>query len=123
MKISYSNVHAEFRMAVDAAAEHHIEKLSRFLKRYAPDLIQLHGSMERQPHKSAAFSFSVNLTLPTGTLHAVAEGADVRSSVNGAFTELEAQVKKHQQKLRKDYVWKRKRSRSAAAVTARVPAE
>jgi hypothetical protein len=28
-----------------------------------------------------------------------------------AFAEIEAQVKKHQQKLRKDYVWKRKGGR------------
>jgi ribosome-associated translation inhibitor RaiA len=34
-------------------------------------------------------------------------------AAKGAFAELESQVKKHQQKLRKDYVWKRKRARPA----------
>jgi ribosome-associated translation inhibitor RaiA len=38
-------------------------------------------------------------------------GADVRKSVKAAFAEIEAQVKKHQEKLRKDYTWKRKRPR------------
>jgi ribosome-associated translation inhibitor RaiA len=56
----------------------------------------------------------VNLTLPTGALHASAAGADVRSSVKAAFAELESQVKKHQEKLRKDYVWKRKRARAVS---------
>jgi ribosome-associated translation inhibitor RaiA len=56
----------------------------------------------------------VNLTLPTGTLHASAAGADVRSSAKAAFAELESQVKKHQEKLRKDYVWKRKRARTVS---------
>jgi ribosome-associated translation inhibitor RaiA len=49
------------------------------------------------------------LSLPTGTLHATAASTSVRSSCKKAFTELEAQVKKHQSRLRKDYEWKRKR--------------
>jgi hypothetical protein len=36
-------------------------------------------------------------------------GATVRTSCKKAFSELEAQVKKHQAKLRKDYEWRRKR--------------
>jgi hypothetical protein len=40
-------------------------------------------------------------------------GADVPTSAKAAFAEIEAQVKKHQEKLRKDYVWKRKRGRPA----------
>jgi hypothetical protein len=35
----------------------------------------------------------------------------MRTSCKQAFSELEAQVKKHQAKLRKDYEWKRKRTR------------
>jgi ribosome-associated translation inhibitor RaiA len=57
----------------------------------------------------------VNLSLPTGTLHATGVGADVLGSAKAAFAELETQVKKHQQKLRKDYVWKRKRAVSMPA--------
>jgi len=33
----------------------------------------------------------------------------VRASCKKAFSELEVQVKKHQERLRKDYEWKRKR--------------
>jgi ribosomal subunit interface protein len=113
MKITYSNIQTEFRHAIEVEAEHHIEKLKRLLKRYAPDLVLLHGSLEKMPRKTE-YNYSLNLTLPTGTLHATGAGPDVRSSVKAAFAELELQVKKHQEKLRKDYVWKRKRGRGVS---------
>ncbi len=113
MKIIYSHIEPEFRQAVERESQRHIEKLNRLLKRYAPDLVVLHGSLEKTPRKTE-YTFSVNLTLPTGTLHASAAGADVRSSAKAAFAELESQVKKHQEKLRKDHVWKRKRARTVS---------
>lgn len=113
MKITYSNIQAEFRKAIEVEAQHHIEKLKRLLKRYAPDLVLLHGSFEKVPRKTE-YDYSLNLTLPTGTLHASGAGPDVRSSVKAAFAELELQVKKHQEKLRKDYIWKRKRGRGVS---------
>jgi ribosomal subunit interface protein len=113
MKITYSHIEPEFRQAVERESPRHIEKLNRLLKRYAPDLVILHGSLEKTPRKTE-YTFSVNLTLPTGTLHASAAGVDVRSSAKAAFAELESQVKKHQEKLRKDYVWKRKRARTVS---------
>ncbi len=110
MKITYRNIDAEHRKAVEDDFGRHVEKLNRLLKKYAPDLVELHSSIEKTPRKSE-LGFSLRLTLPTGTLYATGLGSDVRASAKVAFAELEAQVKKHQQKLRKDYVWKRKRAR------------
>ena len=110
MKMSISYKHVELREPVEAQAEHFLAKLSKLLKSYSPDLVQLHGGFEKLPRKEE-FSFSLNLSLPTGVLHATGFGANVRSSVKQAFTELEGQVKKHQSRLRKDYEWKRKRPR------------
>jgi ribosomal subunit interface protein len=115
MKITYSHLEQQFRQAVEVESKRHIEKLNRLLKRYAPDLVVLHGSLEKTPRKTE-YTFSLNLTLPTGTLHASAAGTDVRGSAKAAFAELESQVKKHQEKLRKDYVWKRKRARPVSKV-------
>lgn len=117
MKISFSHIQAEFREVIEDESERHIAKLKRLLKRYAPDLVQLHGSLEKVPHK-IEYSFSLNLTLPTGALYATGQGADARSSTKAAFAEIEHQVKKHQEKLRKDYLWKRKRARGTPAVSA-----
>jgi ribosome-associated translation inhibitor RaiA len=110
MKITYGHMDVEIRKRVEKDLSHGVEKLQRLLKRYQPDLVQLHSAMERI-ERTEQFCFSLNLALPTGTLHAVKTAGDARSSAKGAFAELEAQVKKHQQKLRKDYEWKHKRGR------------
>jgi ribosomal subunit interface protein len=114
MKLSISYKHVDAHEAVEKQNEHHIEKLSRLLKTYEPDLVQLHGVFSKNPHKEE-HTFSLNLSLPTGTLHATGVGANVRASCKKAFTELEAQIKKHQARLRKDYEWKRKRPRTLPA--------
>jgi ribosomal subunit interface protein len=108
MKITYSNIEPEARHFIEEQSKHSIEKLNRLLKKYAPDAIVLHGSLEKTPHKME-FSYSLNLTLPTGALRATGVGADIRKSVKATYAEIEAQLKKHQEKLRKDYIWKRKR--------------
>jgi ribosome-associated translation inhibitor RaiA len=109
MKITYSHIEPEFQEAIEHETERQAEKLNRLLKHYAADLVYLHESLEKTPHKQE-FNFSVNLNVPTATLYATGVGADALGSAKAAFAELEKQVKKHQAKLRKDYVWKRKRA-------------
>jgi ribosomal subunit interface protein len=111
MKLSISYKHVDARETVEKQTERPIAKLSKLLKSYEPDLVQLHGVFSKNPHNQE-HSFSLNLSLPTGTLHATGTGENVRASCKKAFTELEVQVKKHQSRLRKDYEWKRKRPRS-----------
>ena len=116
MKITYSHIDAEARASVEQEFERHIDKLNRLLERYEADLVKLHATVEKVPRKEK-HSFSLNLVLPTGTLHASGDGADVRAGAKVAFAEIEKQVKKHQQKLRKDYLWKRKQGRGAVKMT------
>jgi ribosome-associated translation inhibitor RaiA len=116
MKITYSQIAAGVRESIAQEFDRHIDKLNRLLERYTPDLVQLHASLEKVPRKPK-YSFSVNLTLPTGTLHATGVGSDARGGAKAAFAEIEVQVKKHQQKLRKDYLWKRKGSRSVVKLS------
>ena len=104
--LSYKNV--EVRRPVETEVARYVGKLGKLLKSYSPDLVQLHGAIEKRA-RTSAFTFSLNLSLPTGTLHATSEEPDVQLSVKHAFAELETQVKKHQAKLRKDYQWKKKR--------------
>ena len=114
MKIDISYRHVDFPSPVEAAISRHLRKINALLKRYAPDLVQLHGAFDKLPHKSE-FTFSVNLSLPTGTLHATGEASSAPTSARKAFLELEAQIKKHQARLRKDREWKRKPSRAGEA--------
>jgi len=115
-------MHGDYRESVEKEAQHHIEKLNRLLKNYQPDAILLHASLEKQP-RTSEFEVKLNLTLPTGMLRGSGLGPDVRSGTKAAFAEIELQVKKHQQKVRKDYVWKRKRGRAAPRLSDLSPAD
>jgi ribosome-associated translation inhibitor RaiA len=108
MKLSISYKHVEWQKPAEAEVERHVRKLNKLLQSYAPDLVQLHGVFAKNSHK-AEQSCILNLSLPTGTLHATAASTSVRTCCKKAFTELVAQVKRHQSRLRKDYEWKRKR--------------
>ncbi len=116
MKLSINYKHVESDDAVEAEISRSVRKLTRLLKSYEPDLIQLHGVFSKNPHQEER-SFSLNLSLPTGTLHATGTGENLRASCKKAFSELEVQVKKHQSRLRHDYEWKRKRPRARAVET------
>ena len=117
MKLSISYKHVDAHETVDKQSERHITKLARLLKSYEPDLIQIHGVFSKNSHNQE-HSFSLNLSLPTGTLHATGTADTLRASCKQAFTELEVQVKKHQSRLRKDYEWKRKRPRPFPAMVS-----
>jgi len=113
MKLTIRNAHEEWREPVEKETNRQAAKLNKLLKRYEPELVQLHTCIEKQARKES-YTFTVNLSLPTGTLHATGEGSDVLASVKTAFAEICAQCKKHQALLRKDYEWKRKRPRLRA---------
>jgi ribosomal subunit interface protein len=113
MSLNFRNV--ELREPVESEVNRNLGKLGKLLKSYAPDLVQLHGSFDKHPRKSE-YEFSLNLSLPTGTLHASGASPDVRLSVKEAFSDLTAQLKRHQSRLRKDYEWKRKRPRTEALI-------
>ena len=57
MKITFSNIEADFRDSIEKEFARHIGKLNRLLKRYAPDLVQLHSSIEKTPHKQGVWFF------------------------------------------------------------------
>jgi ribosome-associated translation inhibitor RaiA len=107
MKLLISHKLPEWRETIDDETKRHVMKLEKLLKSYVPDLVQLHGTIEKRARKEE-YLFSLNLSLPTGTLHATGEASDVRACVKAAFAEIETQVKKHMALLRKDYEWKRK---------------
>jgi ribosome-associated translation inhibitor RaiA len=114
MKTSISYRHIEAPQQIEPVVERHLRKIATLLKVYEPDLVQVHASFEKHP-KRTEYSFSVNLSLPTGTLHATGTGPDAKICTRKGFAELEAQIKKHQALLRKDFEWKRKRGRSGEA--------
>jgi ribosome-associated translation inhibitor RaiA len=115
MKLSINYKHVESHKSVETEVARHVGKLEKLLQSYSPDLVQLHGVFSKSP-RTDEHSCSLNLSLPTGTLHATGTGTIVRTGCKRAFSDLEAQVKKHQAKLRKDYEWRRKRALPSAEV-------
>jgi len=110
MKLSINYKHVESHKPVEVEVARHVAKLQKLLKSYSPDLVQLHGGFSVNA-RTQDISCALTLSLPSGSLRATGEASAVRTSCKKAFSELEAQVKKHQAKLRKDYEWKRKRPR------------
>jgi ribosome-associated translation inhibitor RaiA len=117
MKLSISYKHVESQKSVEVDVDRHVDKLKKLLQCYAPDLVLLHGVFAVNPHKEE-HSCILNLSLPTGSLHATGTGKNVRACCKKAFSELESQAKKHQALLRKDYQWKRKRPREREALAS-----
>jgi len=104
---------AELRDAAETGSTAHIAKLGKLLKSYAADAVQLHCVISKMARKEE-YSFTLNLSMPTGKLHCVGTGPHVRASLKMAFAELESQIKKHKDHLRHDNEWKRKRPRVGA---------
>lgn len=117
MKLSISYKHVESHGELEKDMDRHVEKLNKFLKAYDPDLVQLHGVFAVNAHKEE-HSCTLNLSLPTGTLHATGVEKTARGACTKAFKELDGQVRKHQALLRKDYQWKRKRPRGREALAS-----
>lgn len=112
LKISMSHKREEWRQTVEKETQKRVAKIEKLLKHYDPDLVKLHGTIDKQAKKEE-YVFVLNLTLPTGTLHATGDGADVSACIKKAFTEIEAQIKKHVALVRKDFEWKRKRPKAS----------
>jgi len=115
MNDSFSYRHIDFVEPVKKAVNTHLRKVAKLLEGYAPDLINLKGHFDKHPRRTE-FTCTLNLSLPTGTLHASAAAVDPENSARGAFCELETQIKKHRSLVRKDFQWKRKRVRIARAL-------
>ncbi|HUK52438.1 MAG TPA: HPF/RaiA family ribosome-associated protein [Candidatus Binatia bacterium] len=116
MKISLSYRGLSTHNGVERLFTHYCGKMEKFLRAYNPDLVQCHGAVEFSRKKNH-YGLSLNMTLPTATLHAVASAKDVHSTVQEAFTELQCQLKKHKEKLRHEHEWKRKRARGPLALS------
>jgi|GEM_PF-701501 ribosomal subunit interface protein len=104
----------EFRPQIEKDLERYREKLSRWLKHYNEDLVSLHLTYEKHPRKQE-YTVSLDLRLPSADIPVSATHADARFALRQAFDELEEQIKKHQGRLRRDYLWKRRRARQASS--------
>lgn len=108
MNVSFSYKHVNSQEAVATEVTHRLDKLGKLLQSYEPDLIQLHGVFSKN-HRTDEQILALTLSLPSGTFHAIGSGKNVLAGCKNAFSDIEAQLKKHQSLLRREHEWKRKR--------------
>ena len=113
MKLSIVFKNVERHTPAEKALKRCSEKLSKLLKSYDPDLVQLHCVFSVVP-RTKAFALALTLTLPSGAIHAEDESEHLPAACKSTFSDLETQVKKHLAHLRKHYEWKGKRTHEAA---------
>lgn len=84
-------------------------KFDRQLKKFAPDLLDLHVSLERRMRRGSQFIASVTLYLPMGQLHASEEAPLAVVALKHAGAQLMRELKRFKARLRGDD--KRRRAR------------
>ncbi len=83
MKLTINYKHVESHKSVETEVARHVAKLEKLLQSYSPDLVQLHGAFSKTP-RTEETSFTLNLSLPTATLHAHRNAARHRHGLHCA---------------------------------------
>jgi RNA polymerase sigma factor (sigma-70 family) len=112
------NLHFSFKSAksseIEKEIQQHVQKLDRYLHVFRPELVHLHGTIDRG--RRDGFTAALNLRLPTGQLFSNDEGDTPSAAVKVAFSELLGQLKRHKELLRSEHKWKRVRKGSIEPV-------
>ena len=98
MKVTFSARCQDMEKDVRGFFFEKASKLEVYLKRFKEDLVTLHGSLEKNPHKDEFYA-TVSLYLPTGVLYCREDGEDPGSAINLVFLDIVRQIKKHKDKL------------------------
>ncbi len=111
MNIHFSYKNCEQTPDVEKIIERHMERLRKLLRHYSPDLVHLHACLQFHSPKEG-FRASLNLRLPTGQIHASDGNRTCAAGLRAAFDELERQLQKHKEQVRREETWKRRRPRN-----------
>lgn len=106
------NVHFSYKICKTADLEkqtqHQLEKLSRHLQVFRPDLVHIKGIVEENSAREG-FVVSLNLRLPSGQMATQEKSATAAAAIKAAFDALIEQLKRHKQVLRSKHKWIRRR--------------
>jgi RNA polymerase sigma factor (sigma-70 family) len=114
------NLHFSFKAAKSADLENdiqqHVQKLEKRLQVFRPDLVHLHGTLDRAPRES--FAVNLNLRLPSGQLSVQSSGSSANAAIKVAFSDLVTQLGRHKELLRSQHKWQRQKDRHPREVEA-----
>jgi len=96
------NLHFSFKSAktpdLEQEIQQHVQKLRKFLHVFRPELVHLHGTVDRGQREGT--TVSLNLRLPTGQLFATSDGTTPVTAAKASFEDLVKQLKRHKELLR-----------------------
>ena len=98
MKTTFTVSHMQENSVIKDHFEEKISGLNKYLKRLKDDLVYLHGTLDKNPHKEEFYA-TLSLYLPSLTLHCRERGEDYALAMNLAFVDMARQIEKHKDKL------------------------
>jgi len=120
------NVHISYKVPkspdLEKQIKQNLEKLSRRLQVFRPDLVHLHTIVEEQSGRSG-FDVRLDLRLPSGDIAARNQAKQVDAAIRGAFDDLLQQVGKHKDRLRSHHHWPNRRRAGKSREVPQVPFE
>jgi DNA-directed RNA polymerase specialized sigma24 family protein/ribosome-associated translation inhibitor RaiA len=106
------NVHISYRdrktSDVEKEINHFIQKLSKRLQVFRPELVHLKGTVEQNSPREGV-TVSLNLRLPSGQMAVQKSASGASPAVKAAFDDLLQQISKHKDLLRSSHKWQRRR--------------
>jgi RNA polymerase sigma factor (sigma-70 family) len=120
------NVHISYKVSKTPDLEHdfnsNIEKLTRRLQVFRPELVHLHAVLEENSAREG-FTVSLNLRLPSGQMAAREAAGGAASAIKNAFDNLTEELTKHKDRLRSEHKWVRRRRVGRTRPQPQVPFE
>ena len=101
MKTSFTLRHITDEVTPKQYFEEKAGKLAKHTKRFKDELVYLHGTLEKNPHKEEFYA-TLSLFLPTMALHCREKGDDFALALNLAFQDIIRQIEKHVDKLNRE---------------------
>jgi len=106
------NVHISYRNHktpdIEKEINHLIEKLSKRLQVFRPELVHLKGVIEQSSPREGT-TVSLNLRLPSGQMAVQKSATSASAAVKAATDDLVQQIGKHKDLLRSSHRWARRR--------------
>lgn len=101
MKTTFTVRHMEKNSIVTDHFNERVEMLSNHLKKFKDELVYLHGTLERNPHKSEFYA-GLTLYLPSLAIHSRERAKDFGLALSFAFSDIVRQLEKHIDKLNRE---------------------
>ena len=118
----FNGVAAAVKERLEAYWAKKLPRLEKLLVHYHPDFreIRLTVSAHHQNQERSWYEIRAVILLPTGTLAAEANDKDPQAALDRVADELVTEIKRHKERVRHDYIFKRK-ARNRADLSAAGP--